>query len=196
MPNGSMDADEADEEDGRRVRFRPVQGLRVDERWEERQVRSPPCYPSWTGGPSRLAYYENSRAATNFSMQNCNLVQLILRDHGYERIDTYEHDGWSIFWCTGPIKPEQLARLRPWQRVNKFPQATALTSKLALWTNFARMQRLHGQEAFNFMPDCFVLPDCLAAFESHLTEQLQHPSRSQDVWILKPDDVNSRTKCA
>ena len=194
MDDLTMDVVSSNNTPGRRVRFRQPEGLRVDERWEERTVRLPPCYPAWNGGPSRLAYHENYRAAVNFgrALQNSNLVQVILRDHGYDKIDTFDHAAWSIFWCSGPVAPEQLAALQPWQRVNKFPSTTALTSKLSLWTHFARMQNAHGNLAFGFMPDCFVLPGSLAGYEEHLGRRLEEGAN--DLWILKPDDENSRSK--
>ena len=180
--------------DGRRVRFRPVAALRTEESWVDRPVRSPPCYPEWTSGASCLAYYENYRPAANFgrALQNSNLVQVILRDHGYDKVEAFEDEAWSIFWCSGPAKPEQLALLRPWQRINKFPASTALTSKLALWSNFARMQTEHGRDAYGFVSDCFVLPNSLLAYEEHLRARLAEGEK--DLWILKPDDENSSSK--
>ena len=175
----------------RRVRFHHVQGLRVDQKWQERPV-GVPCYDAWQAGPSWLGYFENYRAAVNFGrgMQNSNLVQVILRDHGYDKVDAFEHLSWSIFWCSGLPLPEYLSRLRPWQRINKFPQTTALTSKLALWTHFEAMQKLHGRASYDFMPECFVLPGSLEAYESHLARRLSEPDGVNDLWILKPDDVD------
>jgi len=175
----------------RRVRFHHVQGLRVDQKWQERPV-GVPCYDAWQAGPSWLGYFENYRAAVNFGkgMQNSNLVQVILRDHGYDKVDVFEHLAWSIFWCSGLPLPEYLSGLRPWQRINKFPQTTALTSKLALWTHFEAMQKLHGGASYDFMPECFVLPGSLEAYESHLARRLSEPDGANDLWILKPDDVD------
>ena len=98
--------------DGRRVRFRPVAALRTEESWVDRPVRSPPCYPEWTSGASCLAYYENYRPAANFgrALQNSNLVQVILRDHGYDKVEAFEDEAWSL---SAPRPPTPTRRRPP-----------------------------------------------------------------------------------
>ena len=57
--------------------------------------------------------------------------------------------------------------------MNKFPSASALTLKAELWTNFKRMQTLHGQKAFNYMPPTFILPREFEQFERLCSSELQ-----------------------
>ena len=36
-----------------------------------------------------------------------NVLQVILRDHGFERVED-KHDDWSVFWCAGQVEPGDL----------------------------------------------------------------------------------------
>ena len=81
---------------------------------------------------------------------------MILRDHGFHRSD-YDSE-WNVFWCAGQCDTARFADLKPHQRVNKFPRASALTLKANLWTNFLRMQERFGAEHFGYMPQTCVLP--------------------------------------
>jgi tubulin polyglutamylase TTLL5 len=143
----------------------------------------------------RLAYYNSSKTASN-----SNVLQVLLRDHGFERVESADDD-WSVFWCAGQVDPEALRRLAPWQKVNKFPKASALTLKANLWTCFKQMQDRHGREHFGFMPTTFVLPREIKAFERRAREMLQmdDPCAKEDdpapeggsvppvrTWIFKP----------
>ena len=108
------------EEDGfpyPRLVFRSCPGHRHDEAWQERPVRKLPR-PG-----ARLAYYNSSKTA-----HNSNVLQVILRDHGYERVESAADD-WNIFWCAGQVDAETLRHFKPHQKVNKFPKASALTLK-------------------------------------------------------------------
>ena len=146
-----------------RLVFRQVPGHRHDETWQERNVRPAPV----TAAPSaKLGYFNNSKTASN-----SNVLQVILRDHGYERMEAIE-EAWSIFWCAGQMDPPELCKFLPHQRINKFPKATILTMKANLWTNVKAMQTKHGIQHFGFMPTTFVLPRELKAFERHLKDQL------------------------
>jgi hypothetical protein len=143
--------------------------------------------------------------------QSHSLFQVILRDHGFARVELPDDD-WNIFWCAGQVSlrrqphhrtsrmrarrrrkrkrtsahlsqyasahpharrlarhctwarahprspacwspmeasqrhpalqvnPVGLKYMKPHQRVNKFPKASALTLKANLWSNFARSQ--------------------------------------------------------
>lgn len=194
-----MDPADAQHEDWNRVVFHTPDDLTNDERWHDRPVRQPPRVSSWAeGAPARgltLAYFENWQAAPNFGrrMQKSNLVQVLLRDHGFERASSFSDGTWSVWWCAGEVTSSDLAQLHSWQRVNKFPRATALSSKVNLWRHYAAMQLQHGRAAFGFVPDTFVLPDSLSAFADHLAAHL--PSGGVgDIWILKPDSETGRLR--
>ena len=177
-----MDPCSAEEHPGElpRVVFRSVPGHRHDELWQDRPVRAQPATSIPCG---RLAYHNSSKTASN-----SNVLQVILRDHGYERVESLD-EAWSVFWCAGQMDPSLLTRLLPHQKVNKFPRATALTLKANLWMNVKQMQQKHGIQHFGFMPPTFVLPRELKAFERELRDQVAAPNTQgapAPVGIFKP----------
>ena len=60
--------------------------------WETRAVNDSPC----TG--MRFSYFNNSKNA-----HNSNILQVILRDHGFHKIEPPDGD-WNIFWCAGQVR--------------------------------------------------------------------------------------------
>jgi tubulin polyglutamylase TTLL5 len=163
-----------------RIAFRPVPGHRHDETWQQRPVRAPPVTPTPSAG---LAYFNNSKTAAN-----SNVLQVILRDHGFARVESFE-EAWTVFWCAGQVDVAALAKLRPHQKVNKFPRASALTIKANLWTHVKAQADAHGEAHFGFMPTTFVLPQQLGAFERHVRTMIASaPADEPDdaVWIFKP----------
>jgi hypothetical protein len=80
-----------------------------------------------------------------------------------------------------------LRGLRPHQRINKFPGATAaLCNKIQLWRAFRSMELRHGAQAYGFMPRTFVLPSQLEAFTLAITEACKAVPGAPSLWILKP----------
>lgn len=143
-----------------RIIFRQCPEHHHTDSWQQRPVRAPPVIPSRPSG--RLAYYNNSK-----TLANSNVLQIILRDHGYERVENKEDD-WSIFWCAGQVEPSDLSWFLPHQKVNKFPRASALTLKSNLWACFARMLHKHGPQHYGYMPQTFVLPAQLTLYEEFM----------------------------
>ena len=83
-----------------------------------------------------------------------NILHVTLRDHGYERGELTD-EGWALYWHSGLLKEKGLAllaRLAPYQRINKLPGASALTIKTNLWLCFEAMRRRHGAAHFDFVP--------------------------------------------
>ena len=195
-----------------RIVFRQCPNHAHTEIWQQRPVRAPPLIPGKRTG--KLAYYNNSKTMANsnvlqarapgccqslrpqtpavrlpdFASPRASETQVILRDHGYERVENKEDD-WSIFWCAGQMEPSVLASFNAYQRINKFPKATALTLKQNLWQCVKAMITKHGEECFPFMPRTFVLPRELKPFEAHLRARLIEPGGADDVWIFKPAAV-------
>ena len=156
----------------RLVRFDKAKVRKHAEVSVPRPVAEPP-FPD-----AQLAYHNNSKVGLNAARRerrgppgvaarsrrpprrqnanNSNILQVILRDHGFHRSD-YDSE-WNVFWCAGQCDTARFADLKPHQRVNKFPRASALTLKANLWTNFLRMQERFGAEHFGYMPQTCVLP--------------------------------------
>ena len=68
--------------------------------WQDRSVAQSPC------AGVRFAYFNNSK-----TLQNSNVLQVILREHGFHRAELFDND-WNIFWCAGQARPKQESVMR------------------------------------------------------------------------------------
>ena len=59
--------------------------------WETRAVNDSPC------AGVRFSYFNNSKNA-----HNSNILQVILRDHGFHKTEPPDGD-WNVFWCAGQV---------------------------------------------------------------------------------------------
>lgn len=97
-----------------------------------------------------------------------------------------EGNDWNLCWSSQSFKQSTYDSLADWQKVNHFPNSFELTHKAKLISNVVKMQELHGKEAFNIIPDSYILPDEFADFYSHF-----HQLRSKEQpnkWIIKPQN--------
>ena len=74
--------------------------------------------------------------------------------------------------------------MKPHQRVNKFPKANCLTLKANLWTNYLRMRRRFGADAFDFMPTTFLLPHQLSQLSEHIRASGDDGTDTEAAWIV------------
>ena len=79
-------------------------------------MRALPVAPDGSAS-GRLAYFNNSK-----TMANSNVLQVILRDHGYSRVEAFQED-WTIFWCAGQVEALELRKFKPYQKVGLAPRA-------------------------------------------------------------------------
>ncbi|CAE8635222.1 unnamed protein product [Polarella glacialis] len=77
------------------------------------------------------------------------------------------------------MKDSTYQELSEFQHVNHFPGSTELTRKDRLWMNFHDMAQTFGSEAFDFVPQTFVLPQQVKEF-------LECYNREGGLWIVKP----------
>jgi tubulin polyglutamylase TTLL7 len=78
---------------------------------------------------------------------------------------------WDVHlqWFDGGPPAEFFARLRPWQRINHFPNTYEITRKDNLARNLNRLQRACGTEGlkFDIFPRSWILPAELGAFRKY-----------------------------
>eukprot|EP00931_Biecheleriopsis_adriatica_P100894 TRINITY_DN76130_c0_g1_i1.p1 TRINITY_DN76130_c0_g1~~TRINITY_DN76130_c0_g1_i1.p1 ORF type:complete len:1109 (-),score=215.05 TRINITY_DN76130_c0_g1_i1:33-3359(-) len=86
---------------------------------------------------------------------------------------------WIIQWSGPNMKDSVYQELNEFQRVNHFPGSTELTRKDRLWMNFHDMAQTFGSDAFDFVPQTFVLPEQVQEF-------LEVYERKGGLWIVKP----------
>ena len=81
-----------DEKGHGRVVFRHELLRKFGTVWEDRAVNDSPCVGM------RFSYFNNSKNALN-----SNILQVILRDHGFYKTDPPDGE-WNIFWCAGQVR--------------------------------------------------------------------------------------------
>mmetsp|Transcript_46291 Transcript_46291/g.107683 ORF Transcript_46291/g.107683 Transcript_46291/m.107683 type:complete len:937 (+) Transcript_46291:150-2960(+) len=90
-----------------------------------------------------------------------------------------ESRDWLVQWSGPGMRPASYRGLHEHQHVNHFPGSTELTRKDRLWLNFHGMSKSFGSEAYDFVPETYVLPDQLDLF-------LRSWEKSNRIWIVKP----------
>ena len=191
---------------GPRLVFRRACNHRPDERWDERPIRS--------SSTTKLSYAFNISADTYLDLMDLDLLQVLLRDHGYSREEDWSNSSkpFSLFWYLGELQQDRYAllkTLKPFQRLNKLPGASVLTIKSELWRITNAMKEEHGHTHYSFMPLSFVLPQEKDLYEAFLRLRFAEQSQKQsdavcssgasdqkvffDVWILKPEQLSKGT---
>lgn len=85
-----------------------------------------------------------------------------------------------VQWSGPGMREFAYQGLHEFQRVNHFPGSTELTRKDRLWEHFKEMKQAFGSEAFDFVPESYVLPDQVEEF-------LNCYERTKHIWIVKPN---------
>lgn len=104
-----------------------------------------------------------------------------IRDQKWKTTD-HENDAWNLLWSDKSVTPKQVVALQPHQYINHFPGIQALSHKAQLAQYLKRMQRMFSH-AFDFVPQCWVLPREWTEFERTVRAQ----KRKNRTYIVKPD---------
>lgn len=78
---------------------------------------------------------------------DCRILREVLQHQGLQR--TSHAIEWDVYWTMAPVATRVYRRLRPEQRISRFPRIEELTRKDSLFVNVARMQRVHGKRHFD-----------------------------------------------
>ena len=92
-----------------------------------------------------------------------------------------EDEEWDVLWLDGWILPERFAKMKPYQKVNHFPEMYGITRKNHLAKNLKRMQRIFPK-AYSFFPPSWILPAEFSDFRIQFTQKLNK------TFIIKPPD--------
>jgi len=138
-----------------------------------------------TAGCSRLIY--------KLAHASASLMHCLFATHGFGAAGTgsssFGGDGstvptsgsnWHAMWVSTFLKSYAFQALSPGQVVNQFPRTYEVTRKDALARNIMRMQQVHGERHFAFIPATYVLPSDAAAFNAACAADPSTP------WIVKP----------
>ena len=114
---------------------------------------------------------------------DAKLVKAVMETNGLGQTESNE---WNIQWTSQSVKNHVYEAMNEFQKINHFPMSYELTRKDRLCENVVKMQERFGKEAFNILPDSYILPDEFADFYSHF-----HNLRSKELsnmWIIKPQN--------
>ncbi|CAH2292857.1 tubulin polyglutamylase TTLL5 [Pelobates cultripes] len=105
-------------------------------------------------------------------------VSTMLSAHGFQKVED-SSSNFNLMW-TGPyINASVLANLSKYQKINHFPNSMELGRKDLLCKNIQTLQKKHGAQTYNFLPQSYALPNDNQEFRKVI-------SKDQGPWISKP----------
>ncbi len=94
------------------------------------------------------------------------------------RLTKDEEGEWDLCWQDGSVQPEQLARMKPYQKINHFPGMYGISRKDYLGRNLMRMRKTLPDD-YNFFPKTWMLPTEWLDFSKQFN--------GKRTFILKPE---------
>ena len=113
-----------------------------------------------------------------YSNSDVKLIRYLLEDNGF--IEANSSQAWTMQWSCCTLKSDVFQFLGPYQKVNHFPKSIELTRKDCMYRNLARMEAIHGNRHYDFLPKTFLLPN-----EAILASEEMEKNKSK-FWIVKP----------
>lgn len=83
------------------------------------------------------------------------LVRSLLEANGFGYTESHE---WNILWSSSSCKSYLYEGLNEYQKINHFPASYEITRKDRLCYNMVKMQERYGRDAFDIVPDTYILP--------------------------------------
>lgn len=114
----------------------------------------------------------NLREATTSTTAKCSTscsketpsFRSLLEANNFNFTESHE---WNILWSSSSCKSYLYEGLNEYQRINHFPQSYEITRKDRLCFNYVKMQERFGRQAFDFIPDTYILPNEFHDFHAH-----------------------------
>ena len=119
--------------------------------------------------------------AVNIEECKYPILTACIREQKWKTTES-ENEPWTLRWSDKSVTPKRVLALHPHQFINHFPGMQALSRKAQLAHYLKRMQLIFPN-AFEFVPQCWVLPREWAGFDRTLKQQ---KSRNR-TYIVKPD---------
>lgn len=145
----------------------------------EMERSAPSKQPSQQPRPLPPSKWGNAGPPPCFRMEmtRAPIVKETLNDNGMQQ--TRGGQDWIVMWSGPRMREKMYHGLHELQRVNHFPGSTELTRKDRLCVHFNKMARRFGSNAFNFVPETYVLP-------RQIDEFLNQYENTKNIWIVKP----------
>ncbi|XP_010181145.1 PREDICTED: probable tubulin polyglutamylase TTLL2 [Mesitornis unicolor] len=120
------------------------------------------------------------------------IVREVLLERGWTEFDKKEQDDtdWNLYWRNSPFRMTDHHSIKPWQRLNHYPEAVWITKKDNLARHLKRMKGAYGSALYEFSPVVFIMPNDYAKFIAEYRKERQSVGRRPSYWICKPVDLS------
>uniref|UniRef100_K7F566 Tubulin tyrosine ligase like 2 n=1 Tax=Pelodiscus sinensis TaxID=13735 RepID=K7F566_PELSI len=115
-------------------------------------------------------------------------VREVLLERGWSEFDEQEQDeaDWNLYWQNSPFRMTDHRSIKPWQRLNHYPETARITRKDYLARHLKRMKGIYGPSLYEFSPVAFIMPNDYVKFMAEYTKERQALGRKPSYWICKP----------
>ncbi|XP_009684094.1 probable tubulin polyglutamylase TTLL2 [Struthio camelus] len=120
------------------------------------------------------------------------IVREVLLERGWTEFDKKEQDDtdWNLYWRNSPFRMTDYCSIKPWQRLNHYPEAVRITRKDYLARHLKRMKGAYGSALYEFSPVAFIMPNDYVKFIAEYFKEKQSLGRRPSYWICKPVDLS------
>ncbi|KAM6279657.1 putative tubulin polyglutamylase TTLL2 isoform 1-T2 [Porphyrio hochstetteri] len=120
------------------------------------------------------------------------IVREVLLERGWTEFDKKEQDDadWNLYWRNSPFRMTDHYSIKPWQRLNHYPEAIRITRKDYLARHLKRMKGAYGSALYEFSPMAFIMPNDYVKFIAEYSKDRQSVGRRPSYWICKPVDLS------
>uniref|UniRef100_A0A8C0BSH8 Tubulin tyrosine ligase like 2 n=1 Tax=Buteo japonicus TaxID=224669 RepID=A0A8C0BSH8_9AVES len=120
------------------------------------------------------------------------IVREVLLERGWTEFDKKEQDDtdWNLYWRNSPFRMTDHHSIKPWQRLNHYPEAVRITRKDYLARHLKRMKGAYGSGLYEFSPVAFIMPNDYVKFIAEYSKESQSVGRRPSYWICKPVDLS------
>ncbi|CAM9884653.1 unnamed protein product [Bubo scandiacus] len=121
-----------------------------------------------------------------------SIVREVLLERGWSEFDKKVQDDadWNLYWRNSPFHMTDHHSIKPWQRLNHYPEAVRITRKDYLARHLKRMKGAYGSALYEFSPVAFIMPNDYVKFIAEYSKERQSVGRRPSYWICKPVDLS------
>ncbi len=112
-----------------------------------------------------------------------SVVKEVMKDIMHFSLSAAAEGEWDLLWADAGMTAEILARMKPYQKVNHFPNMSCLARKNHLGRNLMRMRKAFPKD-YNFFPQTWMLPLEWNSLRAELAKGGDH------IYILKPEALS------
>ncbi|XP_019335248.1 probable tubulin polyglutamylase TTLL2 isoform X2 [Alligator mississippiensis] len=120
------------------------------------------------------------------------MVREVLMERGWSEFDKRQQDksDWNLYWRNTPFHVTDHRNIKPWQRLNHYPETVKITRKDYLARNLKRMKGIYGSALYEFSPVAFIMPNDYVKFIAEYSKERQSQGRKSSYWICKPVNLS------